>query len=181
VATSKKHPPPVTARERPRDVAQGRKVPHDPPAALPGRLDGGGHKGVTGVQMARMPPVSAPITQSGSSASRLGGGGNVGRAARMNHGDIQQGGTVGQGRGHFNVSPRPLTADSCNSKGSLSELRTCSTARTGGDAVESFHWSRRREWLLLRRLQLMAIARYRCPGCDAHKGKWWWEHVGWCQ
>jgi hypothetical protein len=52
------------------------------------RLDAGGHKGLTGVQMARMRLVIAPVTQSGSSASRLGGGGNGGRAARMDHGDI---------------------------------------------------------------------------------------------
>jgi hypothetical protein len=38
--------------------------------------------------------VLAPVTQSDSGASRLGGGGNVGRAARMNHEDVQQAGTM---------------------------------------------------------------------------------------
>jgi hypothetical protein len=96
-----------------RDITQGTKVGHDGPAEVPVRLDAGGHKGVTGVQMARMHPVIVPVTQSGSSAAHLGGGGNVGRAERMDHGHIQQCGTVGRGKGHFNVGPRPLTANSC--------------------------------------------------------------------
>jgi hypothetical protein len=83
-------------------------VPHDGTAKVPVRLDAGGHKGVTGVQMARMRPVRVPVTQSGSRAACLGGGGNVGLAARMDHGDIQQCGTVGRGKGHFN----PLSAAS---------------------------------------------------------------------
>jgi hypothetical protein len=88
--------------------------------------------------MARVRPVLAPITQICSSASRLRGGGIVGRAARMDHGDIQQGGTVGQGKGHFTVGPCPLTANSCNANGSVTELRTCTAAGTGGDAAERF-------------------------------------------
>jgi hypothetical protein len=39
---------------------------------MPVRLNAGGHKGVTGVQMARMRLVLAPVMQSGSSALRLG-------------------------------------------------------------------------------------------------------------
>jgi hypothetical protein len=63
-------------------------VPHDGPAEVPIRLDAGRYKGVARVRMAGMCPVLIPVTQSGSSAPRLGGGGNVGRAARMDHGDI---------------------------------------------------------------------------------------------
>jgi hypothetical protein len=44
----------------------------------PVRLDAGNHKVVIGVQMACMRLVLAPVTQSGSGASRVGGGGNVG-------------------------------------------------------------------------------------------------------
>jgi L-serine deaminase len=69
---------------------------------------------VNGVQMARMRSVLAPVMQSGSDASRLGGGSNVDRAARMNHGDIQQGGTRVRGKGHLNVVTRALTASRCN-------------------------------------------------------------------
>jgi hypothetical protein len=76
--------PRVTARER--AVAEGTKVPHDGPAEVPVHLDAGTYKGVSRVQMAGMRPVLIPVTQSGSSASRLGDGGNVGRTARMNHG-----------------------------------------------------------------------------------------------
>jgi hypothetical protein len=97
-----------------------------------------GHKCVTGVQMTCMRPALVPIMQSGSSAARLGGGGNVGRAARMEHGGIQQCGTVGRGKGHFNVGPRPLTANNCIANGIVIELRTRTTAGTGGDAAESF-------------------------------------------
>jgi hypothetical protein len=44
---------------------------------------------------------------------------------------------VGQGNGHFNVSSRPLRANSCNANGSVTGLRTRRTARTGGDAGKS--------------------------------------------
>jgi hypothetical protein len=69
------------------DIAPGTKAPHDGTAEVPIHLDAGGHKSVTGVQMARMRPVLAPVTS-----------GNADRAARMNNEDIQQGGTVGRGR-----------------------------------------------------------------------------------
>jgi hypothetical protein len=138
VDTSKEQPPGDRQRAPQPDIAQGTKVPHDRPAEAPVRLDAGGHKGVTGVQTACMCPVLAPVTQSGSSTARLGGGGNVGQAVSMNPGDIQQCGTVGRGKGHFNVSPRHLTANSCNANGSVTGLRTCSTAGTGEDAAESF-------------------------------------------
>jgi hypothetical protein len=101
---------------------------------------------VTGVQMTRMRLVLAPVTQSGSSALCLGGGGNVGRAARMDHGDIQQGDNVGRGEGHFNVGPRPLTANSCNANGSVTGLRTRTTAtRAERQLKDSFQWSCQRE------------------------------------
>jgi hypothetical protein len=45
---------------------------------------------------------------------------------------------VGRGKGHFNVGLRPLTANNCNANGSLTGLRTWTTAGTGGDAAESF-------------------------------------------
>jgi hypothetical protein len=89
VGTSKKRPSSDSQRPRQRDVAQGTKVLHDGPAEVPVRLDAGEHKGLTGVQMARMRLLLAPVMQSGSSTSHLGGGGNVVQVARMDHGDIQ--------------------------------------------------------------------------------------------
>jgi hypothetical protein len=87
--------------------------------------------------MAGMSPVHILVTQSSSGDSRLGGGGNVGCAARMNHGHVQQGGTMGWGKGHLNVSTRPLTAHRGNANRSVTGLRTRIAARTGGDAAES--------------------------------------------
>jgi hypothetical protein len=124
VDTSKERPPVDSQRARRRDIAQGTKVLHDGSTEMPVRLDAGGHKGVAGVQMARMRLVLAPITQSGCSASCLGSGGNVGRAATMDAGDIQRDGTVGRGKGHFNVCQRLLTANGCISNGRLTGLRT---------------------------------------------------------
>jgi hypothetical protein len=54
----------------------------------------------TTVQMTCMRPVFAPFTQSSCSAPRLRDGSSVRRAVRMNHVDIQQGGTMGRGKGH---------------------------------------------------------------------------------
>jgi hypothetical protein len=88
--------------------------------------------------MACVCPVLAPVTQSGSSASRLGGGSNVGRAARLNHGDIQQGGTMGRGKGYLNVGTPRLTAGRCNANGSITGLHLRITTRAGGDAAQSF-------------------------------------------
>jgi hypothetical protein len=88
--------------------------------------------------MARMRSVLVHVTQSDSSASRLGGGGNVGQTARMDHGDIRQCGTAGRGKGCFNVGPHPLTANSCNANGCVTGLSTCATAGAGGDAAERF-------------------------------------------
>jgi hypothetical protein len=113
-------------------------VPHDGLAEVPARLDAGGHKGVTGMQMACICLVLAPVMQSSSSASRPGGSGNVARAARMDHGDAQQGETMGRGKDHFNAGLRPLTASSCNANGSITGLRALTTARTGRDTAESF-------------------------------------------
>jgi hypothetical protein len=138
VGTSKRRPPGDSRRALRRDITQGTKVPHDRPAEVPIRLDSGGHKGVTGVQMARMRPVLVPVTQSGSSATRLGGGGNTDWEARMDHGDIQLCGTLERGKGHFNASPHTLTANSCIANGRVTGLRTCTTASTGRDAAESF-------------------------------------------
>jgi hypothetical protein len=138
VGTSKKRPPGDRQRVHRCDITQGTKVPHDGPARVPVCLDAGRNKGVTGVQMPRMRPVLVPVTQIGSSAARLGGSGNVGRAARMDNGDIQQFGTVGRGKGHFNADPSPLTAHSCNPNGIVLGLRTRTTAGTGADAADSF-------------------------------------------
>jgi hypothetical protein len=91
--------------------------------------------------MACMFLVLAPVTQSGSSVVRLGDTCNAGRAARMDHRDIQQGGTVGLGKGHFNVGPRPLTANSNIANGCITgvvHVRARITARTGGDAADGF-------------------------------------------
>jgi hypothetical protein len=114
VGTSKERSPGDSQKACRRDVAQGTKVPHDGPAKVPVRLDAGQYEDVARVQMAGMLPVLFPVTQSGCRASRLGGSGNIGRAVRMNHGDIQQGGTMGRGKGHLNVSTRPLTANRGN-------------------------------------------------------------------
>jgi hypothetical protein len=51
-----------------------------------------------------MRPVLAPRTQSCSGLLRLGGGGNVGQAARMDRGHIQQGGTMGQGKSEMTLA-----------------------------------------------------------------------------
>jgi hypothetical protein len=70
--------------------------------------------------MACMRTVLAPVMQRGSGTPRLGSsGGNVCRAARVNHGDFQKGGNVGRGKGHLHVSLRPLTASRCNTHGSV--------------------------------------------------------------
>jgi hypothetical protein len=87
--------------------------------------------------MTSMRPVLITVMQSGSSASRLGGGGNVGLAARMNHSDIQQGGTMGWGKGHLNVSTCPLTANHGNANGSVTGLCARIAARAGRDVAES--------------------------------------------
>jgi hypothetical protein len=92
VGTSKDRSPGDGQRVRRRDVAEGTNVPHDGPAVVPVRLDASRHKGVARVQMDGMRLVLTPAMQSGSHASRLGGGGNVCSSVRMNHGDIQQGG-----------------------------------------------------------------------------------------
>jgi hypothetical protein len=131
VGTSKERSQGDSQRACRHDVAQGTKVPHDGPAEVPIRLDVGRHKCV---QMAGMRAVLIPVTQRGSSASRLGGGGNVGRAARMNHGDNQRGGTMGRGKVHLNVSMCPLMANRGHANGSVTGLCTRIAARAGGDA-----------------------------------------------
>jgi hypothetical protein len=93
------------------------------------------YEGVARMQMAGMRPELIPVTQSGSGTSRLGGGGNVDPVVRMNHGDIQQGGTMGRGKGHLIVSMRPLTAHRGNANGSVTGLRMRIAARAGGDAA----------------------------------------------
>jgi hypothetical protein len=138
VSTCKKRASGHSQRARRRGIAQGTEEPHDGPAEVPIRLDAGRHTDVTGLQMACMRPVLAHVTQSGSCASRRGGSGTVGRAARMRHGDIQQDGTMGWGKRHLNVGPRPLTVNCCKANGSVTGLRTPVTARAGGDAAESY-------------------------------------------
>jgi hypothetical protein len=61
--------------------------------------------------------TGTPITtvqQYGSGDPRLTVSRNTGRAARVNYGDIQQGGTMGWGKGHLKVDQRPLTASRGN-------------------------------------------------------------------
>jgi hypothetical protein len=106
-----------------RDFAEGTKVLHDGPAEVPVHLDAGRHKCMARLQMAGIRPVLIPFMQSGSNVFRLvGGGGNVGRAVRMNHGDIQQGRTMGRGKGHLNVGTRPLTAKRGSANGRVTRL-----------------------------------------------------------
>jgi hypothetical protein len=62
---------------------------------------------------------------------------NVGRAARMNHGDIEQGGTMGRGKGHLYFGTRPLPAKRSSTNGSVAGLSAGIAARAGGDAAES--------------------------------------------
>jgi hypothetical protein len=66
VGTSKERPPGARRRAPRRDIAQDTKIPDDGPTEVPVRLDNGGHKSVTGVQVARMRPVLVPIMQSGN-------------------------------------------------------------------------------------------------------------------
>jgi hypothetical protein len=74
-----------------------------------------------------MPPPPPPLPLC---ALHPGSRGKIGRAARRNHGDILQVGTVGQGKGYLNVSLSSLMASSCNkekkeaSRGSLTWLCT---------------------------------------------------------
>jgi hypothetical protein len=116
------------------DFAQGTKVPHDGRAEVPVRLNAGRHKGVARVQIAGMCPVLIPVTQSGSVASRIGGYGNVGCAARMKH--VHQGGTMRRGKSHLNVSTFPLSAIRGNTNGSVTGFHSC-LQHAGGDAAES--------------------------------------------
>jgi hypothetical protein len=113
VDTGKKRPPVDGQRASRGNIVQGTKVLHDVRAEVSIRLDAGRHKGVTGVQMACMRPVLAPVIQSGIGASRLEAGGNLGRAAEMRHRDIQQGGIMRRGQGHLNLSPRPQGQELC--------------------------------------------------------------------
>jgi hypothetical protein len=93
---------------------------------------------VTGVQMARMHAVLAPVTRSCSGALRLTGGGNMGQAAGMNHRDMQKGGAMGRGKGQAIVVALSLTASRCNANGIVNELCTHLTAGAGEDAAKSF-------------------------------------------
>jgi hypothetical protein len=143
-------------RARRHDIAPGTNVPHDGTAEVPVLLDVGRHKSVHRVQMARMRPVGVPVTQSGSSASRLRGGGNVGRAAWTNPRDIQQGGTVGVGKGHLNVCLCPLTANRWNTNRAVTEHIPHIVGRTSRDVAEKFVPLLVSAWRLpLRQLQLM--------------------------
>jgi hypothetical protein len=56
----------------------------------------------------------------------------------VDHGDIQECGTVGRGKGHINVGPSPLMANSCNAIRCVTVIRKRSTPCTGGDVAESY-------------------------------------------
>jgi hypothetical protein len=86
----------------------------------------------------RWPACARYLSRScrGAAASCLRGG-NVGSAARMNYGDIQQGETMRRGKGHLNVSTCPLTANCGNTNGSVTGLRSRIPAHAGGDTAES--------------------------------------------
>jgi hypothetical protein len=101
VGTSKNRPRGDIQRACRNNIAQGTNVPHDGLEKVPVHLDTDSHKSVTMVYIFRMCTVTrlhAPVMQSGSGTPRLGSGGSVGRAARVHHGDIQLGGTMGGGR-----------------------------------------------------------------------------------
>jgi hypothetical protein len=106
VGTSKKQPQGDSQRVLQCNIAQGAMVPHDGLAKMPVRLNAGGHKGVTRVQMARMRLVLVPAMQSGSSASRLGSGGNVGRQRGWNMETSSKVGPWGRG-GSLQCRPAP--------------------------------------------------------------------------
>jgi hypothetical protein len=72
-----------------------------------------------------------------AAAPRPGSSGNVGRAARANHGDIQQGAAMGWREGSPQCRPAPLTARCCNSNGSVTGMSTRIAARARKDAAES--------------------------------------------
>jgi hypothetical protein len=56
----------------------------------------------------------APVSQGSSGATRTGRGGDLGRTAGVNRGDVQQGGTMGWGKGYLNVCQRSLVHSRCN-------------------------------------------------------------------
>jgi hypothetical protein len=91
---------------------------------------------VTGVHVPHMRAALASVTQSGSGATRPRRSRNVGRAALVNHGDIQQGGTMR--RGDLNVGVSPLNACRCNTTGSVTGPSARIAARASRDAAEGF-------------------------------------------
>jgi hypothetical protein len=138
VGTSTNCAPGNSQRARRRDISQGTKVPHDGPAEVPVHLDTGRHRCVTGVWMTHRRPVLAPDTQSGSGASRLGGSGNVGRAERMNLGDIQQGRTVGAGEGSPQCRPEPPDSQPLQRQQKCKWAPHAHDSLRVGDVAESF-------------------------------------------
>jgi hypothetical protein len=156
VGTSKKRSRGDSQRACRRDIAESTKVLHDGLAEVSERFNAGRYKGVARVQMVSMRPELVPVMQSGSSAPRPGGSGSVGRAAEINHVHIQQGGTMGRGKGHLKVSTFPLTANRGNVNGNVTGFRTRIAAHAGGDAADSLRPVVVPTRLPLRRLQLMA-------------------------
>jgi hypothetical protein len=107
VSTSVKLTPGDSQTARQRDTAQGTYVPHDGLAEVPASLNTRTHKSVTVVHMSRMRTMIAPVVQSGSGTTHEGSDGNVGRAARVNHGGIQRGVAMGWVKGHHSVGAPP--------------------------------------------------------------------------
>jgi hypothetical protein len=60
-----------------------------------------------------------------------------GLAERVNHGVVQQGGTMGWSKGRLNVSPRCLAASRCNINGCVTWLSVRIAARASRDGAES--------------------------------------------
>jgi hypothetical protein len=97
--------------------------------------------------MSRMQTVFAPDEQSGSS--------NVGWAARVNHGNIQQGGTTGWGTVTSMSAPE---ASGCNTHSSETVLSKRITAYGAEIRLRtSIQWWSQCERLLLRRLQFDGV------------------------
>jgi hypothetical protein len=65
---------------------------------VPVHLNAHRHESGTEAQMSCVGMVFAPVAKSGSGATYLECGANIGRAAWMNHGDIRQMGPCGRGR-----------------------------------------------------------------------------------
>jgi hypothetical protein len=81
--------------------------------------------------------VFAPVTQRSSVDTCPGSSGNLGRAARVNHGDIQRGRGPGVGEGSPQRQHAPPTASRCNTNVSVTGLSTRIAACASRDMAES--------------------------------------------